>query len=190
MNLHIGGVATEKFNDSSKNNKKGGVNMQKKKYGLILLISILIMSFSNGVLSAENPGTKKDIVETAVEADDFTTLVAALEKAGLVETLKGKGPYTVFAPTDEAFGKLLAKLDITKEELLAREDLADILKYHVLPGKVMSTDLKDGMQVETLSGKTVTISLNPVQVNKANVIKADIEASNGVIHVIDAVLLP
>jgi uncharacterized surface protein with fasciclin (FAS1) repeats len=163
--------------------------MEKKRYGLILLVFMLVMSFSLGV-SAENTGSKKDIVDTAVEAGEFKILAAALEKAGLVETLKGEGPFTVFAPTDAAFEKLLKELGITADQLLARKDLKDILLYHVLSGKVMSSDLKDGMSVETLAKKNVTISLDPVKVNKSNVVKPDIEASNGVIHVIDAVLLP
>ncbi|MBM6619652.1 fasciclin domain-containing protein [Bacillus suaedaesalsae] len=164
--------------------------MKKKLFGFVLLISLLVTSFSGGVFAAENPNAEKDIVDTAVAAGQFNTLAAALQKAGLVETLKGKGPFTVFAPTDEAFAKLLKDLNITAEELLAREDLKDILLYHVVPGKVLSTDLKDGMKVKTVSGKEVTISLDPVQVNKSNVVKADVLASNGVIHVIDAVLLP
>ncbi|NBI30228.1 fasciclin domain-containing protein [Chengkuizengella sp. YPA3-1-1] len=151
---------------------------------------MMIMSFSTGVFAEDNPQSKKDIVDIAVEAGDFNTLAAALEKAGLVETLKEKGPFTVFAPTDEAFEKLLDELDISAEELLAREDLKKILLYHVVPGKVMSGDLKDGMKVKTLANKKVEISLDPIQVNNANVVKADIEASNGVIHVIDEVLLP
>jgi uncharacterized surface protein with fasciclin (FAS1) repeats len=163
--------------------------MEKKRYGLILLVFMLVMSFSFGV-SAENTGSKKDIVDTAVEAGEFKILAAALEKAGLVETLKGEGPFTVFAPTDAAFEKLLKELGITADQLLARKDLKDILLYHVLSGKVMSSDLKDGMSVETLAKKNVTISLDPVKVNKSNVVKPDIEASNGVIHVIDAVLIP
>ncbi|WP_235929912.1 fasciclin domain-containing protein [Chengkuizengella marina] len=164
--------------------------MTKKKNALVLLIFMMIMSFSTGVFAEDNPQSKKDIVDIAVEAGDFNTLAAALEKAGLVETLKEKGPFTVFAPTDEAFEKLLDELDISAEELLAREDLKKILLYHVVPGKVMSGDLKDGMKVKTLANKKVEISLDPIQVNNANVVKADIEASNGVIHVIDEVLLP
>ncbi|RXT07157.1 fasciclin domain-containing protein [Ammoniphilus sp. CFH 90114] len=163
--------------------------MEKRKFGLVLLMIMMVLSFSAGAF-AEEQGVKKDIVDTAIEAGNFNTLAAALKKAGLVDTLKGKGPFTVFAPTDEAFNKLLKKLDITAEELLARKDLKDILLYHVVPGKVMSGDLKDGMKVETLAKKKVKISLNPTKVNKANVIKPDIEASNGVIHVIDEVLLP
>ena len=164
--------------------------MEKKRNAVVLLIFMMVMSFSSGVFATENPGNKKDIVDTAVEAGDFKTLAAALEKAGLVETLKGEGPFTVFAPTDAAFEKLLKELGITAEELLARKDLKEILLYHVVPGKVMSRDLKDGMKVKTSAEKEVTISLDPIQVNKANVVKPDIEASNGVIHVIDKVLLP
>lgn len=164
--------------------------MKMKKVISFLMILMMTLSFSNVTLAAENTGAKKDIVDTAVEAGDFKILAAALEKAGLVETLKGAGPYTVFAPTDQAFEKLLKELNVTAEELLNREDLKNILLYHVVPGKVMSTDLQNGMKVKTLAGKEVIISLNPVQVNNATVVKPDVEASNGVIHVIDAVLLP
>jgi uncharacterized surface protein with fasciclin (FAS1) repeats len=161
----------------------------KKVIGFFLVL-MLTLSFSNVTSASENAGAKKDIVDTAVEAGDFKILAAALEKAGLVETLKGAGPYTVFAPTDQAFEKLLKELNVTPEELLNREDLKTILLYHVVPGKVMSTDLKNGMKVKTLAGKEVLISLNPVKVNNATVVKPDIQASNGVIHVIDTVLLP
>jgi len=134
-------------------------------------------------------GHSKDIVDTAVEAGTFTTLVAAVEAAGLVETLKGEGPFTVFAPTDEAFAALP---EGTVEALL--EDiptLTAILTYHVVPGKVMSTDLSDGMMAATVNGAEITIGTEGgVTVNDANVTAADIEASNGVIHVIDAVILP
>ncbi|MBN3555498.1 fasciclin domain-containing protein [Fictibacillus nanhaiensis] len=155
-----------------------------------LLIFMLTLPLSSNVFASENSGSKKDIVQTATDAGDFKVLVAALQKAGLVETLKGAGPYTVFAPTDQAFGELLKDLNITAEELLNREDLKNILLYHVVPGKVLSSDLKNGMKVKTLAGKEVTISLNPVKVNNATVVTPDIETSNGVIHVIDTVLLP
>ncbi|MBC7139959.1 MAG: fasciclin domain-containing protein [Defluviimonas sp.] len=132
-----------------------------------------------------------DIVDTAIAAGNFTTLVAAVQAAGLVETLKGEGPFTVFAPTDEAFAALPAG---TVEDLLKPENkaqLAAVLTYHVLPGKVMSTDLSDGMTAATVQGAEVTITTGGgVKVNAANVTTADIEASNGVIHVIDAVILP
>ena len=136
-------------------------------------------------------GHSKDIVDTAVEAGSFTTLVAAVQAAGLVETLKGEGPFTVFAPTDDAFAVLP---DGTVESLLLPENkdqLVAILTYHVVPGKVMSTDLSNGMEAATVQGGTVMIMTEDgVKVNDATVVTADIEASNGVIHVIDAVILP
>jgi len=133
----------------------------------------------------------KDIVDTAVEAGSFTTLAAALEAAGLVETLKGEGPFTVFAPTDEAFAALPEGTVETLLEPENRDQLTAILTYHVVPGKVMSGDLSDGMEAETVNGAPVTISTDDgVMVNDATVTAADIEASNGVIHVIDSVLLP
>jgi uncharacterized surface protein with fasciclin (FAS1) repeats len=130
-----------------------------------------------------------DIVDTAVAAGNFTTLVAAVQAAGLVETLKGEGPFTVFAPTDEAFAALPAG---TVEALLADPAaLAAILTYHVVGGKVMSTDLTEGMMAATVNGAEITITLEGgAKVNGANITAADIVASNGVIHVIDAVILP
>ncbi|KPP88973.1 MAG: hypothetical protein HLUCCA08_01985 [Rhodobacteraceae bacterium HLUCCA08] len=134
-------------------------------------------------------GHSKDIVDTAVEAGSFTTLVAAVEAAGLVDTLKGDGPFTVFAPTDDAFAALP---EGTVEGLLADpEALAAILTYHVVAGKVMSTDLSDGMMAATVNGAEITIGVgDAVTVDGATVTTADIETSNGVIHVIDAVILP
>ncbi len=136
-------------------------------------------------------GHSKDIVDTAVDAGTFETLVAAVQAAGLVETLKGEGPFTVFAPTDEAFAALP---EGTVESLLMPENkdqLVAILTYHVVPGKVMSTDLMDDMEAETVQGSSVTIDLdNGVMVENATVTTADIETSNGVIHVIDTVILP
>lgn len=133
----------------------------------------------------------KDIVDTATEAGDFSTLLAAAEAAGLVETLKGDGPFTVFAPTDDAFAALP---EGTVDTLLMpenRDQLTSILTYHVVPGKVMSGDLSDGMTAETVQGSEVTIDTEGgVTVNDANVVTADIEASNGVIHVIDGVIMP
>ncbi len=132
----------------------------------------------------------KDIVDTAVESGSFTTLVAAVEAAGLVETLKGEGPFTVFAPTDAAFDALP---EGTVESLLEDTDaLTSILTYHVVPGSVMSGDLSDGMTAETVEGSEIEISISDdtVMVNDATVTTADIEASNGVIHVIDAVIMP
>ena len=134
---------------------------------------------------------KKDIVDTAVEAGSFETLVAAVQAADLVDTLKGDGPFTVFAPTDEAFAALP---EGTIESLLLPENkdqLVAILTYHVVPGKVMSTDLSDDMEAATVQGSNVTIDLdNGVMVEEASVVSADIETSNGVIHVIDKVILP
>lgn len=136
-------------------------------------------------------GHMKDIVDTAVGAGSFGTLVAAVQAAGLVETLKGEGPFTVFAPTDDAFAALPAG---TVEELLKPENkdqLIAVLTYHVVPGKVMSTDLADDMTAATVQGGMITIDLdNGVMVNDATVTTADIETSNGVIHVIDKVILP
>jgi transforming growth factor-beta-induced protein len=134
----------------------------------------------------------QDIVDIAVADGRFTTLVAAVEAAGLVETLKGEGPFTVFAPTDDAFAKLP---EGTVEELLKPENLdslKDILLYHVVPGKVMAADVAGLESAETALGKDVMVKVDmgKVYINEAEVILTDIEASNGVIHVIDAVILP
>jgi len=133
----------------------------------------------------------KDIVDTAAEAGSFETLLAAATAAGLVDTLKSEGPFTVFAPTDEAFAKLP---EGTVESLLMEENidtLTAILTYHVVPGKVMSTDLSDGMTATTVQGGDLTVDLSDgVKINDATVTAADIETSNGVIHVVDTVILP
>ncbi|MFN3219277.1 MAG: fasciclin domain-containing protein [Acidimicrobiales bacterium] len=135
-----------------------------------------------------------DIVDTAVASGEFPTLVAALQAADLVDTLKGEGPFTVFAPTEEAFADALEALGVTAEELLADPNLASILTYHVVPGNVPAADVVglDGQEVETVNGATVTIGVDgeTVTVNDATVVQTDILASNGVIHVIDTVLLP
>jgi uncharacterized surface protein with fasciclin (FAS1) repeats len=131
-----------------------------------------------------------DIVDTAVAAGNFTTLVAAVKAAGLVDTLKGAGPFTVFAPTDEAFAKLPAG---TVDALLKDpEKLKGILLYHVVSGKVMAADVMKLKTAKTVGGGSVTIKVvgGKVMINKATVIKADIACDNGVIHVIDTVLLP
>jgi uncharacterized surface protein with fasciclin (FAS1) repeats len=136
-------------------------------------------------------GHSKDIVDTAVEAGTFGTLVAAVQAADLVETLKGEGPFTVFAPTDEAFAALPEGTVATLLLPENKDQLVAILSYHVGPGKVMSTDLTDDMEAATVQGSTVTIDLdNGVMVENATVTTADIETSNGVIHVIDTVILP
>ncbi|MFN0124806.1 MAG: fasciclin domain-containing protein [Blastocatellia bacterium] len=133
---------------------------------------------------------QKDIVDTAVAAGSFKTLAAALTAAGLVETLKGKGPFTVFAPTDEAFAKLPAG---TVEALLGdKEKLTKILLYHVVAGNVMAKDVVNLKSAMTVQGSTVNISAKggKVMLNNAQVVKTDIAATNGVIHVIDTVLMP
>jgi uncharacterized surface protein with fasciclin (FAS1) repeats len=135
---------------------------------------------------------QKDIVDTAVAAGQFKTLAAALKAGGLVETLKGEGPFTVFAPTDEAFAKLP---DGTIDELLKPENkdkLVAILTYHVVPASATSSDVANMKSAKTVNGKEVRLQARDgkVMVNNANVIKADIMASNGVIHVIDTVLIP
>lgn len=133
----------------------------------------------------------KDIVSLAVGSENLSTLVAAVKAGGLVETLQGDGPFTVFAPTNEAFAALPAG---TLEMLLKTENkdkLVAILTYHVVAGKVKSTDLKEGMQAATVQGSKVTVSLKGgAKISGANVVTADIMASNGVVHVIDKVILP
>lgn len=135
---------------------------------------------------------EKDIVDTAVVAGQFKTLAAALDAAGLVETLKGPGPFTVFAPTDEAFGKLPSG---TVETLLKpenKEQLTEILTYHVVPGKVMASDVAKIDEARTVNGKVlkITVGGDAVMVNDAKVTATDIAASNGVIHIVDSVILP
>lgn len=130
----------------------------------------------------------KDIVDTAVGAGQFKTLAAALQAAGLVETLKGPGPFTVFAPTDEAFAKIpKSDLDALLKD---KAKLTAVLTYHVVPGKVLAKDVKGG-KVKTVQGSDLTVATaNGVTVDGANVVKTDIVADNGVIHVIDSVVMP
>lgn len=130
-----------------------------------------------------------DIVDTAVSAGSFKTLVTAVQAAGLVDTLKGPGPFTVFAPTDEAFAKIpKAKLDALLKD---KEALTKVLTYHVVPGKVMAADVKPGA-VKTVQGSSLKVSTagGKVKVDNANVLKTDVTADNGVIHVIDSVIMP
>ncbi len=136
-----------------------------------------------------SPKADKTIVETAIAAGSFKTLVTAVKAAGLVETLSGDGPFTVFAPTDEAFAKLPAG---TLESLLADKDkLTAVLTYHVVPGKVTSQDVMKLSSAKTVQGSELSIDTSSgVMVDNAKVIKADVMASNGVIHVIDTVLIP
>jgi uncharacterized surface protein with fasciclin (FAS1) repeats len=139
--------------------------------------------------AASTAALAADIVDTAVSAGSFKTLVKAVQEAGLVSTLKGPGPFTVFAPTDEAFAKLPPG---TLDALLRdKQKLAAVLTYHVVPGKVMAADVKTG-DVKTVQGQPLALvkGASGVTVNGARVVKADVAASNGVIHVIDAVVLP
>ncbi|MDE0875525.1 MAG: fasciclin domain-containing protein [Porticoccaceae bacterium] len=140
--------------------------------------------------AAGHHGMKKDIVDTAVAAGDFNTLVTAVKAAGLVETLKGEGPFTVFAPTDAAFAKVPTE---TLNALLAdKAALANVLTYHVVAGKVMAADVVKLTSAETVQGQAVSIEVKDgkVYVDGAQAVTTDIKASNGVIHVIDAVILP
>lgn len=153
---------------------------------------IAAIAASSLASSAFAGGHSKDIVDTAVAAGSFGTLVAAVQAAGLVDALKGEGPFTVFAPTDAAFAALPAG---TVETLLKPENkdqLVNILTYHVLSGKVMSADIAGkALSVEMLNGSTAKVdATSGVKIDAANVVTADIETSNGVIHVIDAVILP
>ena len=147
------------------------------------LISAAAVSFC--LMSTANA---KDIVDVAIAAGNFNTLATALKAAGLVETLKGTGPFTVFAPTDAAFAKIpKAQLDAL---LADKAKLTAVLTYHVVPGKVMSKDVKAGM-VKTVQGSSLTVAtMGGVKVDNANVIAVDIVADNGVIHIIDTVILP
>ena len=138
---------------------------------------------------ADGHGGKQDIVDTAVHAEQFTTLVTAVTAAGLAETLKGEGPFTVFAPNDAAFAKI-PKADL--DALVAdKEKLTAVLTYHVVPGKLMAADLAGKTSLKTVQGGELMLdTANGVTVDGATVIKADIEATNGVIHVIDSVVMP
>lgn len=157
-----------------------------KRFINLFLASFMIVATANAS-SPDHHKKGSDIVDTAVKAGNFNTLAAALKAANLVETLKGEGPFTVFAPTDEAFAKLP---EGTVESLLKpenRDKLTAILTYHVVPGKVMSSDLLTTTSAKTVNGESAPIGL---RVGNANVVKADVAASNGVIHVIDTVLIP
>ncbi len=156
----------------------------RKFFGPALVLALTTTAFA----------ADKDIVDTAAGAGSFKTLVAAVKAAGLVDTLKSDGPFTVLAPTDEAFAKLPAG---TVEELLKPENkdkLVAILTYHVIPAKAMAADVVklDGKSVKTVQGSTILITVEngAVMVNKAKVVKTDIPCTNGVIHVIDSVILP
>ena len=179
--------------------------MQKNILTTLVAVSISLATFvacnnaetktevTSEVVKAE-PATPvaKDVVDVAIGSSDHTTLVAAVTAAGLVETLKGAGPFTVFAPTNAAFAALPAG---TVDGLLKPESkaaLTNILTYHVVAGAVKAADLKDGQKVKTLQGEELTVSIKggKVMINGANVTAADLTGSNGVVHVIDAVLMP
>ncbi|MCS7190056.1 MAG: fasciclin domain-containing protein [Fimbriimonadales bacterium] len=154
------------------------------------LPAILLASAFIGYAGVEPKAEKKDIVDTAVSAGQFKTLVKLVQEAGLVDALRGEGPFTVFAPTDEAFAKLpKAQVDALLKD---KEALRQVLLYHVVAGKVMSKDVVKLRSAKTLQGQNITIRVqrNTVRINDAKVVKADIECTNGVIHVIDKVILP
>ncbi|ADT68607.1 fasciclin [Pseudoalteromonas sp. S3260] len=162
-----------------------------KKIASVLTFVLASLTLSTAA-HADHHGMKKDIVDVAAANGSFSTLVAAVKAAGLVDTLKGDGPFTVFAPTDEAFAKLPAG---TVENLLKSENkdkLTAILTYHVVSGKVMAADVVKLDSATTVQGQSVNVTTNDgsVMINNANVVMADVKASNGVIHVIDTVLLP
>jgi uncharacterized surface protein with fasciclin (FAS1) repeats len=167
----------------------------KKVISVLSVVAIVAVLAAHSAFADDCKGCKhnqKDIVDTAVGAGSFKTLVTAVSKAGLVETLKGKGPFTVFAPTDEAFAKLP---DGTLAELIKPENkdkLTAILTYHVVAGKVAAKDVVKLSEAETVQGSSVKIKVEDgkVYVDNAQVVKADIHTSNGVIHVIDSVILP
>jgi uncharacterized surface protein with fasciclin (FAS1) repeats len=163
--------------------------MKSNLLTVLTALAIGISGTATNVRAAE--AATKNIVEVAVSAGSFTTLVAAVKAAGLVETLSGPGPFTVFAPTDEAFAKLPAG---TVESLLKPENkakLVSILTYHVVAGKVMAADVKT-MMAKTVQGSEASIKVDAgaVTIDAAKVVKTDIAASNGVIHVIDTVIMP
>jgi uncharacterized surface protein with fasciclin (FAS1) repeats len=176
------------------------MNSIARNFGMrrgMLLASLLVfgamgLTLSPGSRAADTMSAGKDIVDTAVAAGSFNTLAAALKAAGLVDALKGAGPFTVFAPTDAAFAKLPAGTldDLLKPE--NKEKLKGILLYHVVSGKIMAADIKAAAQPKTLQGATLDVKAagGGVTVNGAKVTGADVAASNGVIHVIDAVVLP
>ncbi|MFN4173735.1 MAG: fasciclin domain-containing protein [Parachlamydiaceae bacterium] len=155
------------------------------------LLGLAVTAFSVMGLNAGSYGNEKNVVQIAQANADFSTLVQAVVAADLANTLQGQGPFTVFAPTNQAFANLPAG---TVQELLKPENKAKlqaILTYHVVPGKVLSSDLKSG-KVKTVNGKEIDVVVEngQVKINNAKVIKADIQGTNGVVHVIDAVLLP
>ena|SRR5581483_2257939 len=164
------------------------MNWKHLSVGVVMVATALM--FKAGASRGDEKAAEKDIVDTAVGAGQFKTLVRAVKAADLVETLKGKGTFTVFAPTDEAFAK------VPKEKLEAllkdKAALTSVLTYHVVPGKVLAVDVIKLETAKTMQGKSISIVTRDgkVTINGANVLKTDVVCGNGVIHVIDAVLLP
>lgn len=163
-----------------------------KKIGSILILAMFFVASAFAPRTQNVHEVEADIVDLAVSTDFLSTLVAAVKAGDLVEVLKGDGPFTVFAPTNDAFAALPAR---TVENLLKPENkdkLVAVLTYHVVPGKIMSTDLKNGQKATTVQGSAVTVTLKDgkAMINDATVTAADIEADNGVVHVIDKVILP
>jgi len=164
----------------------------KERFNMIKKVSVYALMISATLLVGicMSASSQKDIVDTAAAAGNFKTLVSAVQTAGLVDTLKSAGPFTVFAPTDDAFAK------IQKDQLAAllanKTQLTSVLTYHVVPGMVISTDLKNGMILKTVQGENLTISLanGSVMVNNATVVQANIGSTNGIIHAINTVLMP
>lgn len=162
-----------------------------KKFSKIAFSLVTILLLSPFFAATVNAEPTDDVVGIALGNPDFSILISALQKAELVETLQGDGPFTVFAPTNAAFEKLLAELDITADELLAQPDLAKVLTYHVVSGNVMAADLTDGMEAATVNGQELMFDLSgDPMVNQSMITQTDIEATNGVVHVIDSVLVP
>ena len=155
---------------------------------MIAKLKSTLVAASFAVMSLSATAADKDIVDTAVAAGSFKTLVTAVQEAGLVETLKGKGPFTVFAPTDEAFAKIpKAQLDALLKD---KAKLSAVLTYHVVPAQVLAKDVKAGDVATVQGGKIAVTTDSGVKVNDAKVVTTDVLASNGVIHVIDTVLMP
>jgi uncharacterized surface protein with fasciclin (FAS1) repeats len=156
-----------------------------KQFKNLALVGMTLALASVGVAK-----TQSDIVDTAVAAGNFKTLVSLVKEAGLVDTLKGTGPFTVFAPTDAAFAKLPKSL--VNKLVGDKKLLTQVLTYHVIAGKVLSTDLSNGLKAKTVQGESIKVGIkgSKVTFNKSGLVKADIMASNGVLHVIDTVLLP
>jgi uncharacterized surface protein with fasciclin (FAS1) repeats len=168
------------------------MNMLKIKSVSSVLFALVFTLGLSSAAQADHHGMKKDIVDVAASNPDFSTLVAAVKAAGLVDALKGDGPLTVFAPTNAAFAKLPAG---TVESLLKPENkdqLIAVLTYHVVPGKVMAADVVKVSQATSLQGQNITVKVvgDKVMVDNAAVVATDVKASNGVIHVIDSVILP